>query len=273
MQRDQIVEQDGKRLLKTVECLTAGGQSDSYRQLQQLGYVVARQILATEHIDALRQRIANHLDRLASTYLTPFERSRPQLDIATRLNQVAKTDFGYGQSLLNAVLADSYNDPMIGKLTETPALKELIDSLLPGYRISGVTTRIRACIADYQKFHTDWHQDLADPRRTTGDCHQLRLTCWVPLGDVDGNSGALAAAPGHYQDSIMQRRGDGRYHITDTAALEEQSQVFACRKGDVVLMDRFLPHKTLPIQPGSTRWAIASWIKAEPAMNDSITAR
>ena len=268
MQQRQIVEPYCNSAPDATRYSANAGTSDAYQQLQQHGYVIARQLLSHEHIDALRSRLSQHLDRLAAAYLTPFERSCPQLEIGKRLNQVAKTDLGYGQSLLNALLADSHNDPMFGELIETPALRYLIDTLIPGYRIKAVTTRIRACIADYQKFQHDWHQDLADPHRTTGDCHQLRLTCWVPLDDVDCDTGALAAVPGQYSDSIMKRQQDGRYRVTDASALDAHRQVLACRKGDVVLMDRFLPHKTLPIEPGVTRWAVASWIKAETIRNE-----
>jgi ectoine hydroxylase-related dioxygenase (phytanoyl-CoA dioxygenase family) len=162
------------------------------------------------------------------------------------------------------VLSDSQNDPLIGDLIHSDVLSQQIANLLPGFKVTGITTRVRACVADYQRFHTPWHQDLADESRSEGGCNTVRLTCWIPLSDVDENTGALACAPGHYPASIMQRQGTGGYKIIDEESLEKNKKVLKCNKGDALFLDRFLPHKSLPIQQNLSRWSIVNWIKAEP---------
>jgi hypothetical protein len=32
--------------------------------------------------------------------------------------------------------------------------------------------------------------------------------------------------------------------------------------GDVLVLDRFVPHRSLPVRTGQVRWAVVMWVKA-----------
>jgi hypothetical protein len=41
------------------------------------------------------------------------------------------------------------------------------------------------------------------------------------------------------------------------------------RAGDVLVLDRFVPHRSLPVRAGHVRWAIVMWVKAVAAEGEA----
>lgn len=230
---------------------------------QENGYLTGRQLLLPQDIEQIKTQLNRHIDRLAGAYLEPFSHSLPDQPFENRIQAIAENQhFGYARSLLTAILSDSQNDPLIGDIILRQTIKPLVDQLLTGYQIIEHTTRVRARISAFPDVATGWHQDLADEDRPDGGCNMLKLTCWIPLSDVDEHSGALQCIPGHFPQSLMQRHETG-YRFPQDVAEAASKKTLSCKQGDVVFLDRFLPHRSLPIQTGMSRWSIVTWIKAE----------
>ena len=227
------------------------------------GYAIGKGIVAKHKINQLREVIHSHLDRFARSYLEPFDSSLPHLSIDQRINEIFKNNQGYAKSLLQAVLTDSQNDQRIGKLIEEETIWHCISDLMPGYKIHSYTARIRASVYGMREYTTTWHSDLADESRSEGNCNKVRLACWIPLSDVDRDTGALQCQPGTYQSSQMIRNKNGQYAFPDGFIQEENRLVLDCQKGDALFLDRFLPHSSIPVQREMTRWSIVTWVKAE----------
>ena len=227
------------------------------------GYAIGKGIVAKPKINQLREVIHSHLDRFARSYLEPFKSSLSHLSIEQRINEIFKNNQGYAKSLLQAVLTDSQNDLRIGQLIEEEAIWQYISDLMPGYKIHSYTTRVRASVYGMREYTTTWHSDLADESRSEGDCNKIRLACWIPLSDVDRSTGALQCQPGNYSSSQMVRNKEGRYAFPDGFIQEENRLVLDCHQGDVLFLDRFLPHSSIPVQKEMTRWSVVTWVKAE----------
>jgi hypothetical protein len=45
--------------------------------------------------------------------------------------------------------------------------------------------------------------------------------------------------------------------------------VVPARRGDVVFLDRFVPHRALPVRHDCSRWAVVMWVKAAAAEREA----
>ena len=96
-----------------------------------------------------------------------------------------------------------------------------------------------------------------------GDLAAVRLACWIPLSDVDETTGALQVMPGEWHEPLPHHPGDdGRFTIAEADLPSRPTMAVPLRRGDVLLLDRFTPHRALPVGNGKVRWAVAVWVKA-----------
>ena len=102
------------------------------------------------------------------------------------------------------------------------------------------------------------------------------------MADVDEESGALEVISGTWTAPLPHvTNGAGQFHIPEEhlpvealaspkseGALTSANKAEGGRRavpmlaGDVLLLDRFVPHRSLPVRAGRVRWAIVMWVKA-----------
>lgn len=233
-------------------------------QITETGYSIEEKIFDRDEIRELQSAMTDTIDRMARSFLMPFEHSLPDAPFAARLEQVAQRDRVYAYALLQGILADAQNDPRCQGLVEHPRLMERVKALLAPRRITGHALRARLNVPSFSDSRHGWHQDVADLQRRTGRCHTTGLACWIPLVDANEANGTLEVIPGHYDEPYPHRAGArGFFHIPDEALADKSREVLPARAGDVVFLDRFLPHRTLPNQTDSVRWNIVMWIQCE----------
>lgn len=97
-----------------------------------------------------------------------------------------------------------------------------------------------------------WHQDAqvhhedADP--------VFILTVWLPLCDTDEDNGCLQIIPRvHHKGMVYWREGFG---IEDGRLPEGEILSLPMKKGDVLLLHKLIPHRSIPNRSGSIRWSL-----------------
>lgn len=226
------------------------------------GFTVLPAIFTQEEIASLRQAIADSIDRVARVMLTPFAASLPSAPIEERLERVAREDRAYASALLQVVMADAQRDPRVAAIAMHPSLSESIVTLLAPEVPTGHVIRTRAAIPAFSARISPWHQDVPRPQSATG-CATVRVACWIPLSDVDANSGALEVLPGTWDAPCRHEAGDdGHFGIPAEALPDVEPRVVPMRSGDALLLDRFIPHRARPTRGLQGRWSVVMWVKA-----------
>jgi ectoine hydroxylase-related dioxygenase (phytanoyl-CoA dioxygenase family) len=226
------------------------------------GFTVLPAIFTQEEIANLRQAIADSIDRVARVMLTPFAASQPSAPIEERLERVAREDRAYASALLQVVMADAQRDPRLTAIATHPTLSDSIVPLLAPDVATGHVIRTRAAIPAFRSRLSPWHQDVPRPQSGTG-CATVRVACWIPMSDVDENSGALEVLPGAWDTPFPHKAGDdGDFAIPEEALPAVEPRVVPMRSGDVLLLDRFVPHRARPTHGLQGRWSVVMWVKA-----------
>jgi phytanoyl-CoA hydroxylase len=104
-------------------------------------------------------------------------------------------------------------------------------------------------------FHmAPWHQDagVMMPEAEGSDV----ITCWLPLKDATKEMGCMEVLPGVAQQGYLRHQKEGGTTIVPDLMPDVQPRVMACRQGDLVLMSRFTPHRSLPNSSDKCRWSL-----------------
>ncbi len=230
------------------------------------GFLVLPGVLRAEELEDLRRAVQDAVDRVARALLAPFDTSCPEEPLEDRLEKASQKDRAYAGVLLQAVLADAQRDLRIAALATHAGLSARVRDLLHPLTVTGQAIRVRASLPSLAVHRSPWHQDVTDfPQDGTKPvgCQTVRLACWMPLSDVDQDTGALEVLPGAWTKPLPHRPvGDGRFYIADQDLPAGPRRVVPVRRGDVLVLDRFLPHRALPAQQGRARWAVVMWVKA-----------
>jgi ectoine hydroxylase-related dioxygenase (phytanoyl-CoA dioxygenase family) len=225
------------------------------------GYRVLPQVLSAADIVGLRGAIEDRINQVARVMLTPITESYPAAAIDERLERVARHDRAYASALLQVVMADAQRDHRIARLTNHGRLSAAIREILTPAEPTGHVVRTRAAIPSFTSQISPWHQDVIRPQEATG-CASVRLAAWIPLGDVDAKTGALEVIAGPWENPCPHEHDDGHFFIPTDALPEGERRVVPMRAGDVLLLDRYVPHRALPTHGWQCRWAIVIWVKA-----------
>ena len=230
------------------------------------GFRVARSVFSTDETAALREAITETVDRVARALRTPYEASRPDAALEDRLEQVARADAAYAFALHHAVAADTQRDPRLSDLAGHPRLSALVQDAVAPFIPTGHAIRTRVVVPAFQSQRTHWHQDVVRPSPEHTGCGSVRVACWIPLSDVDEQTGALEVMRGTWTEPLPHHgASDGRFSIAEADLPAAPRVTVAIRRGDVLLLDRFVPHRARPVTHGRVRWAIVMWVKAAPA--------
>jgi ectoine hydroxylase-related dioxygenase (phytanoyl-CoA dioxygenase family) len=225
------------------------------------GYCVLPQVLSSAEIAAYRDAIGQCIDRVARVMLTPFAESHPEAPIEERLERIARTDRAYASALLQVVMADAQRDERIAGIAHHATLAAAIGDTIAPETPTGRVVRTRAAIPSFTTRISRWHQDVIRPQENTG-CASVRLAAWIPLCDVDAKSGALEIIPGAWEGPLPHSANDGHFEIHEDNVPAGDRQVVPMQAGDVLLLDRYVPHRALPTHGLQGRWSIVMWVKA-----------
>ena len=206
---------------------------------------------------AAQADITEQLDRLADALYMPADRSHPDAPLANRLDRIAANDRSYANLLRGAICTDAHRGPRLSALAESPALSEAA-AALSGRTLDGSVMRVRASIAAFPENRHAWHSDVAIDDNTS--CGRVCITAWMPLSDAGPGAGGLEVASGRQATPLTHVRNDG-YEIPEDALAHLPRIQPVCLAGSVLFLDRFTPHRTLPVTDAA-RFALVIWFKA-----------
>lgn len=226
------------------------------------GYQLVPDVLSHAEIVRLRDAITETVDRVAHALRTPFEESYPALDLEERLPAVAASDRAYAAALFHAVMADTQRDPRLGALAEHPELRAAVSTIISPRPWLGQVIRTRVAM-HAPTAHSPWHQDVTVASPPAAVCAAVTLACWIPLTDVGDTTDALEVMPGHWMAPLPHVSGEtGHLRIRHDQVPQHPTRAVDAQAGDVVILDRYLPHRSLPVAPGYARWSVVIWVKA-----------
>jgi ectoine hydroxylase-related dioxygenase (phytanoyl-CoA dioxygenase family) len=226
------------------------------------GFQVLPGLFTQKEIGSLRSAIEDSIDRVARVMLTPFETSLPSVPLEERLERVARQDRAYASALLQVVMADAQRDARLAAVANHQLLAEAINAVLTPDVPTGHVIRTRAAIPAFSSRISPWHQDVPRPEAAIG-CATVRVACWIPLSDVDEHTGALEVLPGAWDAPCRHEADDdGHFGIPDEALPRCEPRVVPMQSGDVLLLDRFVPHRARPTRGFQGRWSVVMWVKA-----------
>lgn len=108
-----------------------------------------------------------------------------------------------------------------------------------------LAARIRENVAPWHQDAQVHHED-ADP--------VFILTVWLPLCDTDEENGCLQIIPRvHHSRTVYWSEGFG---IEEGRLPEGEVLSLPMKKGDVLLMHKLIPHRSIPNRSGTIRWSL-----------------
>jgi len=230
------------------------------------GYEVVPDVLSAADIDAMRDAIRETIDRVAAALRAPVSLSCPEAAVEDRLDRIAQKDRGYALALFRAVMCDAQRDPRLEALITHAKLTETVQQRLGPLRRTGQVIRTRALIPVFSGGMHPWHQDVVRPG--DGGCGTVRLACWMPLSPVDERTGALEVIPGTWSAPLPhEAHADGVHRIVESEIPDSERRSVPLNAGDVLILDRFIPHRSLPVEHGRARWAVAMWVRATASID------
>ena len=105
-------------------------------------------------------------------------------------------------------------------------------------------------------FHNvPWHQD-AGVMMPEADVSNV-LTFWLPIGDATDEMGCMRVLPGVPKShGYLKHQKEGGTTIWPELLPDVEPVVASCKKGDVVIMDKFTPHSSTPNRTDLCRWSL-----------------
>jgi ectoine hydroxylase-related dioxygenase (phytanoyl-CoA dioxygenase family) len=228
------------------------------------GFHVERGVLSERDLGGIRAAVTETIDRAAHAMRAPFDTSCPDASFDERLDRVALRDHAYANALFHAVMADAQRDERISGLARHHALVAAVARAVAPERMTGAVVRTRAVIPSLSAHRSPWHQDVLKPADDGRSCGSVRIACWIPLREVDQRSGALEVMPGRWSP-LPHRNDDGHFSIREECLPQATRNAVPLQAGDVLLLDRFLPHRSLAATAPRARWAVVLWVKAAAA--------
>lgn len=225
------------------------------------GYRLVEGVFGDE-LQGMRDAIGDCVDRVAHAMLTPFAASCPERTLEERFGAIARQDRAYAAALLQVVMADAQRDPRIALVQRHPRLSAAVAQAIAPDTASAHVVRTRAAISAFAERISPWHQDVVRPNAGTS-CARVRVACWIPLGDVDADTGALEVIPGRWRGPLSHRVTPHGHFEIDAPLPVDDARVIPMRRGDVLLLDPFLPHRARPLLAAEGRWSVVMWVKTE----------
>jgi hypothetical protein len=224
------------------------------------GYVIADNVLTDADlqpvIDELSQTIDNRARALqAEGKLTdlyenePFERRFAKLG-----EQCPEIKKGFDIMLLRG--------PRMYELLHNERLLDVVECLLGSEIECNPIQHLRAKLPwalDEERprgleGNVPWHQDVAV---TTEDSDASEIiTFWLPLVDATAATGCMEVIPGAFKSGYLRHVAEGGTTIDPQVLPHSAPATAECRKGGVVIMSKYTPHRGLDNHSDIIRWSI-----------------
>lgn len=103
-------------------------------------------------------------------------------------------------------------------------------------------------------FNVPWHQD-AGVTWEEADGSDI-ITCWIPLTNATVENGCMEVIPGAWKRGYLEHQAAGGTTIRPDLLPEIAPRPVPVRKGGVVFMHRYTPHRSTPNYTDGVRWSL-----------------
>lgn len=99
-----------------------------------------------------------------------------------------------------------------------------------------------------------WHQDAFLTTKETDPFDMV--TVWIPLVDATVENGCLEVMPEAFKMGHLQHQPEGGYTIKKDQLPQIKGKPLPCKKGSIILMNKYTPHRSTPNFSETVRWSI-----------------
>ena len=103
-------------------------------------------------------------------------------------------------------------------------------------------------------YNVPWHQD-AGVTWEEADASDI-VTCWLPLVDATVENGCMEVMPGVWKQGYLTHQAEGGTTIRPDLLPECEPCAVPVRKGGLVFMHRYTPHRSTPNYSDQVRWSV-----------------
>lgn len=142
-----------------------------------------------------------------------------------------------------------------------PALLDAVETLTGPEIVCNPIQHLRAKPPEQFDPHTGpsfhvapWRQDAGVMMEEAENSNII--TCWLPLGDATKEMGCMQALPRVHREGYRRHREGRGATIAPEAMPEAEPLSLECRKGDVIFLTRFTPHRSTPNHSNKRRWSL-----------------
>ncbi len=223
------------------------------------GVIIARAVLTHDDLQPVIDELSAWIDERARALHAEGEIADLHEDapFATRYGLLFKQcpAIGRGMDIMH------YRGRAMFKFLRNENLLDLLESLLGPELTCNPIQHLRAKPPQaYENregpsFHNaPWHQDagVMMPEAEGSDV----VTCWLPLAEATVETGCMEVLPGLVETGYLRHLSAGGTTIAPEAMPQTAPIPLECRRGDVVLMSRFTPHRSTPNYSDQCRWSL-----------------
>jgi len=232
-------------------------------QYREQGYLIAEGVLTDEDFVPVEQAYDVLINQKAQELLEagaiksahadkPF--SHRLAAIAMELSDEAYEGFRGITSALDIMKVRA--KPMFDLLF-SPRLLSLVESFIgPEITLSPIQ-HFRPYLparGDRQPMRVPWHQDQGVTKEEA-DASEI-ITCWIPLTDVDSDTGCLQVIPGVNEMGLLEHQREGGTMIKPDLMPDVVHVECPMKRGDVLIMDAYTPHRGQVNRTDKVRWSM-----------------
>ncbi len=103
-------------------------------------------------------------------------------------------------------------------------------------------------------YNVPWHQDSGVTWEEADDSNIV--TCWLPLVDATVENGCMEVMPGVWKGGYREHQAEGGTTIRPDLLPEVAPRPVPVRKGGIVFMHRYTPHRSTPNYSDHVRWSL-----------------
>lgn len=103
-------------------------------------------------------------------------------------------------------------------------------------------------------YNVPWHQDAGVTWEEADDSDIL--TCWIALADATVENGCMEVMPGVWKHGYREHQAQGGTTIRPDLLPETLPRPVPVRKGGIVFMHRYTPHRSTPNFSDGVRWSM-----------------
>ena len=231
---------------------------DRITEFNQNGFIVVRGLLTERDLDPVIDEIAAWIDVRARALLETGE--------IQDLHEDAPFETRYGHLFAQCrEISRGYDimhqrGPAMFEFLHNSTLLDAVSSLVGEEITCSPIQHLRSkppaeLETNRSLFHdVPWHQDAGVMMPEAEDSNVV--TCWLPLGDATEKMGCLQVLRSVHESGYLRHQSEGGTTIVPDLMPDAETVVLECRKGDVIFLTRFTPHRSTPNNSDRCRWSL-----------------